>query len=370
MKSHLQKKIENIQGLRGIAILLVILVHLKELDKKFGHGERILSDFFLIGASGVDLFFVISGFVLVAATREVFQHPASILHFFYNRLSRIYPLYWFYCAMILAVFLVRPEWVPALHEGRTSIMESLLLLPQDVFPFLPVAWALVHVIYFYCVFTIFMVASEKRLTGLLMLWALLVIIGNLLYQYGPFSHSTPIIKLITSPLTIEFIVGCVIAKLIQRGMKSLGSTIMIVGAALLLTGYGLYYALAPGTAPRDWLRMAIFGVPCILMVYGAVTMELSSNIVFPRWVRFLGDASYSIFLSHAIVLLPIGRLWGMFPIPGKMDNIFVMIIMTGLALLVGIGSYLIIERRISSFLKRAGTMLFRLPQPSPPRAAT
>jgi peptidoglycan/LPS O-acetylase OafA/YrhL len=135
MKSHVQKKIENIQGLRGIAILLVILVHLKELDKKFGHGERILSDFFLIGASGVDLFFVISGFVLVAATREVFQHPASILHFFYNRLSRIYPLYWFYCAMILAVFLVRPEWVPALHEGRASILESLLLLPQDVFPF-------------------------------------------------------------------------------------------------------------------------------------------------------------------------------------------------------------------------------------------
>jgi peptidoglycan/LPS O-acetylase OafA/YrhL len=93
--------------------------------------------------------------------------------------------------------------------------------------------------------------------------------------------------------------------------------------------------------------------------------------MFPGWICFLGDASYSIFLSHAIVLLPIGRFWGMFfSIPGKMDNLFVMITMTGLALSVGIGGYLIIERQISSFLKRAGTMLFRLPQPTPPRTAT
>jgi peptidoglycan/LPS O-acetylase OafA/YrhL len=370
MKSPLKKKIENIQGLRGIAILLVVLLHLMAMDKKFGHGERILSDFFIIGASGVDLFFVISGFVLVATRRGVFQQPASILHFFYNRLCRIYPLYWIYCAITLAVFLVRPEWVPALREGRAFVMESLLLLPQDVLPFLPVAWALVHVIYFYFVFTIFMVASEKRLTGLLMLWALLVLLGNLLRQYGLFSQSAPIIKLITSPLTIEFIAGSLIAKLIQRGMKSLGGTVMIVGAVLLLTGYGLYYAVTPGTAPKDWLRVAIFGVPCILMLYGAVSMELSSNIVLPRWIRFLGDASYSIFLSHAIVLLAIGRLWGMFlSLPGKIDNILIIVTMAVVALCVGVVSYLTIERLLSSTFQRIGTILFSVHQPGLQKAS-
>jgi exopolysaccharide production protein ExoZ len=356
----MQKKIENIQGLRGIAILLVILIHLMAMDKKFGHGERILSDFFIIGASGVDLFFVISGFVLAATSREVFQRPAPILHFFYNRLSRIYPLYWIYCAMTLAVFFMRPEWVPAIRENRTSIMESLLLLPQDGLPFLPIAWALVHVIYFYCVFTVLLMAHEKRLTSLLMFWALLITFGNLLYQYGFFSQSTPIIKLITSPLTIEFIAGSLLAKLIQRGMKSLGGTVMIVGAVLLLTGYGLFYFLAPGTAPKNWLRVAIFGVPCILMVYGAVTMELSSNIVFPRLVRFLGDASYSTFLSHAIVLLAIGRLWGaFFSLPGKVDNLLVMLVMISVALSVGIGSYLTIERWLTSLFQSIGMKLFR-----------
>jgi len=77
MKSPLQKKIENIQGLRGIAILLGILFHLLAMDKKFGHGERILSEFFRIGGSGVDLFFVISGFVLIATRREVFHFTHS-----------------------------------------------------------------------------------------------------------------------------------------------------------------------------------------------------------------------------------------------------------------------------------------------------
>jgi peptidoglycan/LPS O-acetylase OafA/YrhL len=107
-------------------------------------------------------------------------------------------------------------------------MESLLLLPQDGLPFLPIAWALVHVIYFYCVFTVLLMAHEERLTSLLMLWALMITFGNLLYQYGLFSQSTPIIKLVTSPLTIEFIAGSLLAKLIQRGMKSLGCTVMLV----------------------------------------------------------------------------------------------------------------------------------------------
>jgi peptidoglycan/LPS O-acetylase OafA/YrhL len=366
----MQKRIDNIQALRGISILFIVLVHLIAMDIKFGRGDRIFPDFLFIGTFGVDLFFVISGFVLVAARREGFQRPFSVLHFFYNRLSRIYPLYWFYCAMILAVFLVLPEWIPALRENRTSIVASLLLLPQNVFPFLPVAWALVHVIYFYCVFTIFMLTSEKQMTNLLILWAFLVMIGNLSYKYGLFSQPTPIMKLITSPLTMEFIAGCVIAKLIKGGMKSFGGTVMIVGAALLITGNGLYYAADPGKSPRDWLRVAILGIPSILMVYGAVTMELSSKRLFPRWIRFIGDASYSIFLSHTIVLLPIGRLWAMFfSIPGKIDNILIIAAMAVVALCVGIGSYLTIERLLSSIFKRVGMVLFSFRQPTVQRGS-
>jgi exopolysaccharide production protein ExoZ len=96
------------------------------------------------------------------------------------------------------------------------------------------------------------------------------------------------------------------------------------------------------------------------MVYGAVTMELSSNIVFPRSVRFLGDASYSTFLSHAIILLAIGRFWGaFFFFPGKIDNLLVILVMIVMALSVGIGSYLTIERWLSSLFQRIGMRVFR-----------
>jgi peptidoglycan/LPS O-acetylase OafA/YrhL len=107
-----------------------------------------------------------------------------------------------------------------------------------------------------------------------------------------------------------------------------------------------------------------------MVTYGAVAIEASSSMLFPRFLRFIGDASYSIYLSHVLVISAIGRLWAMVSIPGRMDNIFVLIVMTGSALLVGISTYLMIERQTSSFFKRAGTKLFGFPQPSPPKTAT
>jgi peptidoglycan/LPS O-acetylase OafA/YrhL len=360
----MQKRIENIQGLRGIAILLVIVLHLMAMDKKYGHGDRILSDFLILGASGVDLFFVISGFVIVTVTRGLFKSPLSAIRFYYNRLSRIFPLYWVYSLIVLAIYVVRPGLVNALEEDRVHILASFFLLPQDLKPLLAVGWALVHVIYFYCVFAIFMMASEKRLTTFLMLWLLFIILGGLLYDFNILTNPTPTIKLITHPLTAEFIAGCLVAKLIHQGIKSHGVTAIILGTVLLLTGYGLYYFAVPGTAPKEWLRVAIFGVPCIMIVYGAVAIESSRGILLPRFICFLGDASYSTYLSHAIVLPAIGKLWGMLSVPGKFDNILIIVTMTVVALCVGIGSYLTIERLLSSIFQRAGMVLFNFHQPS------
>jgi len=96
-----------------------------------------------------------------------------------------------------------------------------------------------------------------------------------------------------------------------------------------------------------------------MVVYGAVAIEASSEILLPRFLRFVGDASYSIYLSHVLVISAIGRFWAKFFIPGKMDNVLVMIVMACVALSVGIGSYLTMERLLPSIFRRLGTMLFR-----------
>jgi exopolysaccharide production protein ExoZ len=146
-------------------------------------------------------------------------------------------------------------------------------------------------------------------------------------------------------------------------VRSHGLAAVIFGMALLLTSSFVFYSASPGAVPKGWLRVTIYGIPWAVVVYGAVAVEVSSSILFPRFLRFIGDASYSIYLSHVLVISAIGRLWATVSSPGKMDNILALIAMTGSALLVGIGSYLILEKRISSVFRKAGMKLFRSGNP-------
>ena len=125
------RKIVNIQALRGIAVLLVVAYHLTKIEAKYGHGERLLTTLATIGMSGVDLFFVISGFVMVTVTRGWFRKDGALAHFLYHRFKRIYPIYWFYSLLILAIFLLKPDMVNSSQGGNVNIISSFLLLPQN-----------------------------------------------------------------------------------------------------------------------------------------------------------------------------------------------------------------------------------------------
>jgi len=105
------KKVLNIQALRGIAVLLVVFSHMLPIENKYSATDKILPDIFMIGISGVDLFFLISGFVMVSVTQNTNQSISKIKLFLYHRFTRIYPLYWFYSILILTVFLLQPSMV-------------------------------------------------------------------------------------------------------------------------------------------------------------------------------------------------------------------------------------------------------------------
>ena len=97
-------KIYNIQALRGIAALLVVLSHLLIIEQKYGGTQTILSEMVRFGVFGVDLFFVISGFIMITISRNKFQSSKETLKFIYHRTTRIYPAYWFYSSLLLIVF--------------------------------------------------------------------------------------------------------------------------------------------------------------------------------------------------------------------------------------------------------------------------
>jgi len=163
----------SIRTLRALAILTVVLGHLALVEVKFGQGATVLPAFLIRGLGGIDLFFIISGLMMVITSRGKFHSGKRALSFIYNRLVRIYPLYWIYSFAALAAFLIHPAWwVTNAPENWRDLLVSFLLLPSRRLPLLNVAWMLIHLIYFYFIFALFLwLLKEERLPAGLTLWA-------------------------------------------------------------------------------------------------------------------------------------------------------------------------------------------------------
>jgi peptidoglycan/LPS O-acetylase OafA/YrhL len=156
-------KVQNVQALRGAAILLVVVYHTWTIERRYGGGPGLLSDWVAVGLSGVDLFFVISGFIMVTVTKSLVPGLTTATNFLYHRAARIYPIYWIYSLMLLPIFLVRPDMVNSSQGNQVDLLASFLLLPQRLLPLLQVGWTLVHEIYFYLIFALFLSIKRLRL---------------------------------------------------------------------------------------------------------------------------------------------------------------------------------------------------------------
>jgi exopolysaccharide production protein ExoZ len=350
------KRIDNIQALRGIAVLLVVLFHTMVVERKYS-GDRILPDWFDVGIAGVDLFFVISGCVIWTVTHTRFHQPQAVRWYLYNRVTRIYPAYWAYSLAVLAVFLVRPGLVNSSMGNQADLLSSFLLLPQALLPLLMVGWTLVHEIYFYLAFALFMLAPERHLVRLLAIWAALVVAGYVLWPIIGRGPEPSALRVACHPLTVEFIAGCFLAQaVVGGGFRSGARSAIILGILALAAGGACFVILAQevlmaGVA-EGWLRVALFGIPSVLLVYGAVAMEAGSGTLLPRWLRVIGDASYSIYLSHVLVLNLLGRLWRPVAVPGLADNMAALTLMIVVAILFGIASYRWLERPLLALSRK------------------
>jgi len=322
-------KLNSIQALRGIAALAVFLCHLIAIEE--GHSGRAfkLTDLWENGAYGVDLFFVISGFIMVWVAGDLQRTARAAGDFLYSRVTRIYPLWWLFAgamAFFLIVFRGVPWDVtriePAGIEGPTHVLKSFLLWPQDIHPVLGVGWTLVHEMYFYIGFAllIFALPAKARIYGILA-WGSAVAIGALSGLSGDFGGD--LIALIFYPMTLEFIAGALVGYAIKAGWRRFGLVSMILGTAGLVLAFfdldksathsvlatiGIEGNSGYGAA---WRRTFVYGVPAALLIYGAVAMELKHGLGarIPKFMVDLGDWSYSLYLCHVLVISAVGRVW-------------------------------------------------------------
>jgi exopolysaccharide production protein ExoZ len=263
--------------LRGIAAVAVVVHHFYEPQN--------MDSVARLGAAGVDLFFVISGFIManVAAERTAGE-------FLRDRIWRIYPLWW------IAVL----PWLFWLPRGPTFIASSLTLWPiygaDFCMPVLMVGWTLSFEMLFYLGTT---GAIATRPGVVVALYALLLA--------GALTTSSAFIHFIGNPMVIEFLLGVLVARLPRSPSLGWLAPLGLVLIAMTSPATGDVESTI-GVSFALW-RAIQWGIPAALIVWGALSLEhVARHRLFDVPVR-IGDASYSIYLFHPIVVFGLGMAW-------------------------------------------------------------
>lgn len=346
------RRIQNIQALRGVAVLMVAVFHLAGMEAQFGGGERLLPDLAGCGRAGVDLFFIISGFIMVATTAGGGRGPAAAGRFLHHRATRIYPAYWFYTLALIGLHFLLPRFADAARWATVNVARSLLLLPQAELPVLVVGWTMVHEVYFYLVFSLLLLTPEQSRGWLLGAW--LAATAALAAVFPALAAASPVFAVATHPLTAEFIAGAAIALLVRRGLLVPGRAALAAGAILLLAGHALLAPAGPGLTawPEGWTRVAVYGLPSALLLAGAVSIEFTGGSLLPRWLRAVGDASYSIYLAQIFPLLALGWIWSWLRVPGPADNAAAVAVAGIAVVAAGLAGYHLVERPLLALTRR------------------
>ena len=273
------------------------------------------------GAFGVDLFFVISGFIMASVARG-----RSAGDFLRDRLWRIYPIWW------IAVL----PWLLVLSPGEGSLVSSLSLWPifADGYhvPVLTVGWTLSFELLFYL-----------GVTVALRVGAGLPLVVYALCLAGALMTSSAFLDFVGSPMALEFLAGAIVAKLPRR---TIFGTFILVGIALLIvTPPTTGSARAALVAESAIWRAVEWGVPAALVVWGAVSLApVFDSRLFDPLVA-MGDASYSIYLFHSLIAYGLDIPW-----PLRL----------AVAVLVGWSMHVLIERRIPAGRKALPRLIIRL----------
>jgi peptidoglycan/LPS O-acetylase OafA/YrhL len=300
------KPLRGIQALRALAAMAVVLYHAADLAR-----ARLVPGapaFGLNGAAGVDLFFVISGFVMVVSARRLSVQADAARMFLGARLRRIVPLYWACTALKIAAVLAFPAAAHTTRLGLAYCIDSFLFLPvHDMAgqfrPVLPVGWTLSFEMLFYALFAACLAARQSPA---LLLPPVLAAIA-LLPQGSSAWHE------ISNPIVLEFAFGTTLATLWLRGYR------LPAPLAWLVLATSLAWLVA---APKTLLatRLLSWGLPAGALLGATVSLEQRIAARIPREILALGDASYAIYLSHGFVLAALGyfasRMPGLAPALG------------------------------------------------------
>ena len=316
----------GIQALRFVAAMLVVLAHSTAMVN-----ERMHLDMYKwrAGWSGVDIFFVISGFVMTISSGGLMQRMDGWKIFITRRLIRIVPLYWVATTIKLVTILVLPSLALDSPLELWNTIASYLFFPtfddQSLLatPLLKVGWTLNYEMLFYVIFTMALFLGKSPLKFTAVIFALAVAINIFSTPSVPFIYG------FLEPILMEFVMGMLVAKLCLRvntinavvniearhGAKNFIDKLLqyisttkvgaTIGAVAVLASFIIMFNCAQQPM---WWRWAYWGLPSMVIVAVIALCEPALRKVMPKLLATLGDSSYSLYLFHTFTVPLLGTL--------------------------------------------------------------
>ena len=280
----------GIQALRMIAAVMVVITH-----STFYTSERLHLGvhFWAQGRAGVDIFFVISGFVMIYASQRLFTMNDGWKRFAVHRILRIVPLYWLVTTLKVVILLLTAHLVLHAELNWVTAFCSYFFLPSVnrdgmLQPLVGVGWTLNLEMLFYFLFASALFLRRNVFVYLGIVLTVLTV-GSFFRKPG-----WPVVSFYLNSVVFEFYLGMLIAKACRSGRylpKMLAAILLPVGFYLLLLPPLHAFKLPP---------ILVSGIPAAMIVASVVSLEAIERWI-PRWILYLGDASYAIYLIHPFV---------------------------------------------------------------------
>ncbi|HEX7856052.1 MAG TPA: acyltransferase [Sphingobium sp.] len=324
-------EVVSIQQLRGFAAMLVVLHH-ASAAAPWLFSPLANSTF---GESGVDIFFVISGFIMVVAARG-----EAVGEFWLKRIARIAPLYWIATFAFVAMRL--PHFgEPDLTVG--AVIKSLLFIPYridptswKVAPVLVPGWSLNIEMFFYLLFGLGLAVKRPAIfSGALV--CLAVFAGFLL------KPTDAILFSFSRPILLEFACGLALGMLYLSGR--------IPGRLWPLLLIGLAIIFSSDMLDEETRRMAR-GIGGILVVAGGLALEVSRKVPDLPIARAIGDGSYAIYLFHSMVLMMLRKVFPHIPLSGWPQFLTFMGASLFLSAAGGYAVHVLVEKPMNKWLRQ------------------
>lgn len=348
-----QERLDSVQMLRAIAALAVIWSHSTlELLRFTDVDLRTFSSLSSMGRIGVDIFFVISGFVMVYVSSRHFQKTGEVSRFVLRRIIRVVPVYWFYTSLMLGVALAAPRLLRDFEFSWLHVAASYFFIPwptpgDDGFhPLLGIGWTLNYEMFFYFLFAPFLLfAREKAVLALAGLFLCIALAGQAL------DPEAAAFWFWSRPIILEFVAGALLALAFLRGWRLnrlLATVVMAIGL-----GWIVCVAEYWNQGGLD-ARLFVTGVPSILIV-ASVTLREASNTygatsLFRLGFIRLGDASYSLYLVHMFVIRALTKILSPDALGAAYPFVYMAAVFS-ICVLAAIISYRFIERPANNGLR-------------------